>query len=372
MATNRPASVSDPSAHVDTSHCPVPVWLPGGHAQTLYGAFCAQHPAIWFVRERVDTPDGDFVDLDWCGPGLNPNEQPDGQPTPHESGLVGTAARRWVDIADWPRLPADNPALILFHGLEGNSLSPYMQAIAHAFRSQGWIVVAAHFRGCSGVPNRMARAYYSGDSAEIAFMLDHVRGRLPQARWHAVGVSLGGNALLKHLGEAGRGIQGLQAAAAVSVPMNLPACGQRLSDTFLGRQLYSRYFLHSIRRKIFEKAQEFPGSIDVMRTQHMRSLREFDDLYTAPMHGYRNALDYWTRAASLPLLPGIRVPTLILNARNDPFVPEASLPGSRDTSDDVLLHQPGQGGHAAFVTGMFPGNLHWLPMRLLHFFRAGR
>ncbi|MBV2179954.1 MAG: alpha/beta fold hydrolase [Castellaniella sp.] len=371
MATNRPASVSDPSARVDTSHCPVPVWLPGGHAQTLYGAFCAQHPAIWFVRERVDTPDGDFVDLDWCGPGLNPNEQPDGQPTPHESGLVGTAARRWLDIADWSRLPADSPALILFHGLEGNSLSPYMQAIAHAFRSQGWIVVAAHFRGCSGVPNRMARAYYSGDSAEIAFMLDHVRSRLPQARWHAVGVSLGGNALLKHLGEAGRGIQGLQAAAAVSVPMNLPACGQRLSDTFLGRQLYSRYFLHSIRRKIFEKAQEFPGSIDVMRTQHMRSLREFDDLYTAPMHGYRNALDYWTRAASLPLLPGIRVPTLILNARNDPFVPEASLPGSRDTSGDVLLHQPGQGGHAAFVTGMFPGNLRWLPMRLLHFFRTG-
>lgn len=154
--------------------------------------------------------------------------------------------------------------------------------------------------------------------------------------------------------------------------MDLAACGRRLSDTTWGRQLYSRYFLRSIRRKIFDKAQEFPGSVDVSRTQSMRSLREFDDLYTAPMHGYLNALDYWTRAASLPLLPSIRTPTLVLNARNDPFVPEASLPGSRDASGDVLLHQPAQGGHAGFVTGMFPGNLRWLPARLLRFFETGR
>ncbi|WP_323016701.1 YheT family hydrolase [Castellaniella sp.] len=372
MATNRPASVSDPSARLDTSRCPVPAWLPGGHGQTLYGAFCAQHPSIHFIRERVDTPDGDFVDLDWCGPGLDPHTRPDGQATPHESGLVGTAASRWIDPADWPQLPADARALILFHGLEGSSLSPYMQAIAHTFRRLGWVVVAAHFRSCSGVPNRMARAYYSGDSTEIAFMLDHVRSRLPQASWHAAGISLGGNALLKHLGETGHGIQGLRAAAAVSVPMNLAACGRRLSDTVWGRQLYSRYFLHSIRRKIYGKAHEFPGSVDVLRTQRMRSLREFDDLYTAPMHGYQNALDYWTRAASLPLLPDIRIPTLILNARNDPFVPEASLPGSRDASADVLLHQPGQGGHASFVTGIFPGHLGWLPNRLRQFFETGQ
>jgi predicted alpha/beta-fold hydrolase len=372
MDTIRPASTSDPSVRFDTSSCPAPVWLPGGHAQTLYGALCAQHPTIRFVRERVDTPDGDFVDLDWCGPGLTPHERADGSPTPHDSGLVGTAASRWADAADWGRLPPAGDALILFHGLEGSSLSPYMQAIAHDFRRQGWVVVAAHFRSCSGVPNRMARAYYSGDSAEIAFMLDHVIGRLPGARWHAAGVSLGGNALLKHLGEAGGQRTGLRAAAAVSVPMNLPACGRRLSDTFWGREVYSRYFLRSIRRKIFDKAEIFPGSVDVLRTQRMRSLREFDDLYTAPMHGYRNALDYWTRAASLPLLPGIRVPTLILNARNDPFVPEASLPGSRDVSGDVVLHQPGQGGHAGFVTGMFPGHLRWLPSRLRRFFESGR
>lgn len=359
------------SARIDTSQCPVPAWLPGGHVQTVYGAFCAQHPSLRFVRERVETPDGDFVDLDWCSPDLNPNQLPNGRRTPHESSLVGTAARRWVEDADWPLLTGERPALVLFHGLEGSSLSPYMQALAHDFRAAGWTVAAVHFRGCSGVPNRMARAYYSGDSAEIDFILSHVRARLPGMALHAAGVSLGGNALLKLLGESAASPHGLRAAAAISVPLNLATCGRRLSDTVWGRQLYSRYFLRSMRRKILDKAHEFPASVDAARTQTMRSLREFDDLYTAPMHGYRNALDYWIRAASLPLLPSIRTPTLVLNARNDPFVPEASLPGSRDASDDVLLHQPAQGGHAGFVTGMFPGHLRWLPARLLRFFNSG-
>lgn len=359
------------SARIDAGPYPVPAWLPGGHVQTLYGAFCAQHPTLHFVRERVDTPDGDFVDLDWCGPGLNPNQRPDGQASPHESSLVGTAAHRWIEDGDQAVLSGDGPALVLFHGLEGSSLSPYMQTIAHALRAAGWIVAAAHFRGCSGVPNRLARAYYSGDSAEIDFIIGHVRARLPEASLHAAGISLGGNALLRLLGESGAPVHGLRAAAAISVPMDLAACGGRLSDTLWGRQIYSRYFLRSMCRKIFDKAREFPGLVDVSRARNLRTLREFDDLYTAPMHGYHNALDYWTRASSLPLLASIRTPTLVLNARNDPFVPEASLPGSHDASDDVLLHQPAQGGHAGFVTGMFPGNLRWLPARLLQFFSAG-
>ncbi|HUH40343.1 MAG TPA: alpha/beta fold hydrolase [Castellaniella sp.] len=352
------------AARFDTSPCPTPLWLSGGQAQTLYAALFAQHHTVRFVRERLDTADGDFLDLDWSGPGLHA-EHPSGV---HTIDLAHTAARRWINPGDWARLPVDGDALILFHGLEGSSLSHYSQSIAHYFRARGWTVVVANFRGCSGFPNRMARAYYSGDTLEIETLLQHVRRRLPQARWHAVGVSLGGNALLKYLGEAGAGSVPLEACAAVSVPMDLPPCGRRLSDTFWGRQLYSRYFLRTIRRKIMNKAAVFPGSIDVMRTQHLRTLQELDDLYTAPMHGYRNALDYWTRASSLPVLPGIRVPTLILNARNDPFVPQASLPGTRQASDQVLLHQPAQGGHCSFVTGQFPGHLHWLPMRLAAFF----
>lgn len=360
------------TARINPSNCPVPAWLPGGHAQTLYSALFAPHPHIGFVRERTDTPDGDFLDFDWAGPGLLSDRLHDGRSAPREPGLAGVAAQRWAMDEDWIQPPADQTdALILFHGLEGSSMSHYSQAIAHFFRARGWFVVVANFRGCSGFPNRMARAYYSGDSAEIAFMLDHVRKRLPDARWHAVGVSMGGNALLKYLGEAG-GATGLAAAAGVSVPMNLPDCGKCLSDTFLGRQLYSRYFLKTIKKKIVDKAKRFPGFIDVMRIQQLRNLRDLDDLYTAPMHGYRNALDYWTRASSRPLLPEIRVPTLLLNARNDPFIPQASLPGSRDCSDTTLLHQPALGGHAGFTTGPFPGHLSWLPTRLAQFFETGQ
>ncbi len=355
-------------ARIDTSPYPVPAWLPGGHAQTLYGALFAQHHRVHFVRERIETTDGDFLDLDWCGPGLRAERLADGSVAPHETELALTGARRWIRDDDWGNLPGDCNALILFHGLEGNSLSHYSQSIAHDFRARGWIVAIAHFRGCSGFPNRMARAYYSGDTPEIESILRHANQRLPGARWHAAGISLGGNALLKYLGEASAGHIPITAAAAVSAPMDLPVCGHRLSDTFLGRQLYCRHFLRTIRRKILAKASSFPGSIDVARSQRMRTLRELDDLYTAPMHGYRNALDYWTRAASLPALRGIRVPTLILNARNDPFVPQASLPGTRDASGDVLLHQPAQGGHAAFVTAPFPGNLLWLPTRLARYF----
>lgn len=360
------------TAHIDTSNCPVPAWLPGGHAQTLYSALCAQHHHIGFVRERIDTPDGDFLDLDWSGPGLLPDRFADGRPSPHEASFAGMAAQRWMQDADWGNLPVSADALVVFHGLEGNSLSHYSQAIAHHFRSRGWVVVIANFRGCSGFPNHMARAYYSGDSAEIEFILSHVRERLPTARWHAAGVSLGGNALLKYLGETGESTSWLQAAAGISVPLDLTACGKRLSDSFLGRHLYSRYFLKSIKKKIFFKAQQFPGSVDVLRTQQLRNIRELDDLYTAPMHGYKNALDYWTRASSRPLLQGIRTPTLVLNARNDPFIPQASLPGSKDCSDQILLHQPALGGHSGFTTGPFPGHLAWLPTRLAHFFDTGQ
>ena len=360
------------AAHIDTSPCPAPAWLPGGNAQTLYGALAAHHHAISFVRERVDTPDGDFIDLDWSGPGLFNDRFANGQLVKPDTQLGHTAARRWIRPDDWASLPstADTPGLILFHGLEGSSRSHYAQAIAQYFRARGWVVVIGHFRGCSGFPNRMARAYYSGDTADVQFMLDTVHQRLPHARWHAAGVSLGGNALLKYLGQA-QSSPLPAAAAAVSVPVDLVACGNSLSDTWAGRHIYTRYFLRSMKQKMHDKARRFPGNIDIYRLNQARTLREFDNLYTAPMHGYKNALDYWTRASSKPGLITISVPTLILNARNDPFVPEACLPGSAECSEHVVLHQPAEGGHAAFVTGRFPGNLGWLPARLGRFFETG-
>lgn len=359
-------------ATIDSSPCHSPIWLPGSHLQTIYGAVVARHHRITFVRERVNTPDGDFLDFDWTGPGLFTDRLASGANADPDPGLSHTAARRWMEDDDWAALTSTphTPALVLFHGLEGSSRSHYAQSIAQYFRARGWIVVIAHFRGCSGFPNRMARAYYSGDSDDVAFILQTIRQRVPAARWHSVGVSLGGNAMLKHYGESPDDVSWLTACAAVSVPLDLVACGARLSDTWYGR-LYSRYFLRSMKRKVADKARRFPGTVDIMRLTHLKTLREFDDMYTAPMHGYKNALDYWTRASSKPLLKNLKTPALVLNARNDPFVPGPSLPDSYDCSDSVLLHQPAEGGHVGFVTGPFPGTLTWLPMRLARFFESG-
>jgi len=376
-------------ARLDTRACPTPVWLPDAHSQTLYGALVARVPRITFVRQRIETPDGDFIDWDVSAPGIVP-QRPAG-PVSVGSATASNppplpanrAACRWMDDEDWRALtlgiahhsthaPSDSPpALLLLHGLEGASHSRYAQAIGQYFRARGWIVVVAHFRGCSGVPNRLARAYHSGDSDELGFILSTARSRLPQARWHAVGVSLGGNALLKYLGEQGESATWLTAAAAVSAPLDLVAAGVSLSHG-LNRQLYARHFLRSMKAKILEKARRFPGAIDVVRLAHVRSLRDFDDAYTAPMHGFAHALDYWQRSSSKPWLPAIRVPTLVLNARNDPFLPEAALPGPDDCAPALLLHQPATGGHASFVTGRFPGNLSWLPQRLAQFFVCGQ
>lgn len=360
------------TAQIDTSSCPTPAWLPGGHLQTIYGALIARYHRISFVRERINTPDGDFVDIDWTAPGLFPDKLAGGQASVPDPQLSHTAAHRWLQPDDRPALSEaqDASALILFHGLEGSSRSHYAQAIAQHFRARGWVVAIAHFRGCSGFPNRMARAYYSGDSAEIGFMLDAVRQRVPNAHWHAVGVSLGGNALVKYLGEQAEAAKGLEAAAAVSVPLDLVASGRQLSESPLGKWVYCRHFLQTMKVKVREKAKRFPGNVDIFRINQARTLHEFDDLYTAPMHGYKNALDYWTRASSKPLLHAIATPTLLLNARNDPFVPEASLPGSKICSSSVLLHQPSEGGHVGFVTGRYPANINWLPIRLARFFET--
>lgn len=362
------------AAKLDTSPCDVPSWLPGGHLQTIHASLFARHHRIAFARDRVETPDRDFVDIDWAGPGLFPHKppvRPPAEPAPLEAGA--SAAARWIAPVDWQALPQESgaPALILFHGLEGSSGSNYAQAIAAHFRSRGWVVAVAHFRGCSGSPNRLARAYHSGDSADIGFMLDTVRQRLPRARWHAAGVSLGGNALLKYLGEQEHEAGWLTACAGISVPLDLVAGGAALGRGFVERQLYTRYFLRTMRRKVLEKAGRYPGVIDVMRIVQARDLHDFDDTYTAPMHGFRNALDYWNKASSKPWLASVRVPTLVLNARNDPFLPARSLPTPEQCSDRVLLHQPARGGHAGFAVGRFPASLNWLPERLGRFFETG-
>ena len=376
------------TATLDLSPCPVPWWLPERQLQTLYGALAAKTHRISFIRDRIETPDGDFLDLDWSAPGLKPrpiadistlskvSSAPDSAIdvlTPQSLTLQETGATRWMTAEDRLTLQNihhtdDTQALVLLHGLEGSSKSRYIQSITQYFRARGWVVVVAHFRGCSGFSNRLARAYHSGDSEEIAFILQSVRQAVPHVTWHALGVSLGGNALLKYLGEYPEESSWLHAAAGISVPLDLVAAGNHLSDDTFNRHIYSRYFLRSLKPKVLEKAKRFPGVIDVMRIAQARDLRDFDNAYTAPMHGFRDAMDYWTQSASKPWLKKIQVPTLVLNARNDPFLPEPTLPTVENASAQVLLHQPASGGHAGFVTGQFPGDLSWLPERLARFF----
>ena len=308
-----------------------PWWLPGGHSQTLYAALLLRAPRIDYRRQRRDTPDGDFVDFDW------------------------------VDC------PREAPLLALFHGLEGDSRSHYALAIMAAARARGWRGVVAHFRGCSGEPNRLPRAYHSGDAREIGWMLRQLRAEAAGAPLYAVGISLGGNALLKWLGEAGAAAAGtLDAAAAVCAPLDLMAAGNALDSGF-NRIAYVAHFLSTLRAKSLAKLARFPGLYDARAVRAARTLREFDDLVTAPLHGFRDTDDYWTRASSKPWLKHIRVPTLLINAGNDPFVPARTLPGPRDVSDAVRLEQPAQGGHLGFVGGPFPGNFDWLPARVLQF-----
>lgn len=310
-----------------------PLWLPGGHAQTIYPlAIKPARPA--YRRERWDTPDGDFIDVDWLD------------------------------------APADLPLLILFHGLEGSSASHYAASLMAAVRAAGWAGAVAHFRGCSGTPNRLPRAYHSGDADEIDWILLRLRNAFPQRRVYAAGVSLGGNALLKWLGERGAAAGAtVDAAAAVSAPLDLTACGHHLARGF--NRVYTRHFLRTLKRGAAEKLARFPGLFDARRVAAARNLYEFDDAVTAPLHGFRDADDYWRRASAKPLLGGIRTPTLLLNACNDPFLPAQALPRAADLPAAVRFETPPAGGHVGFVGGPWPGRLDWLPQRLLDFF-AGR
>jgi uncharacterized protein len=309
-----------------------PGWLPGGHLQTIYSSLFIHVPPVAYRRERLELPDGDFVDFDW------------------------------VDGA------SGGPVVVLFHGLEGSAGSPYARGLMAEARAHGWHGVVAHFRGCSGEDNRLPRAYFAGDSADIERMLRHVRECHPAAAVHAVGVSLGGNALLKWLGETGAAAQVLvERAAAVSAPLDLTVAGHALDRGF-NRLVYTARFLATLKKKALNKAQRFPDRLDPKAIAAATTFREFDTLVTARLHGFRDADDYWFRVSSKPLLKSIAVPTLVINARNDPFLPASALPGAADVAPTVILEQPATGGHVAFPSGPFPGNVDWLPRRLIRHF----
>ena len=313
-----------------------PKWLPGGHAQTIYPLLIkpGAHP---YRRERWETPDEDFIDLDW-------NE------TAH-STLKNQ----------------HTPLVVLFHGLEGSSNSHYALSLMHTLTAISWGGVVIHFRGCSGEPNRLPRAYHSGDSEEIDWILQRLKQYHPERPIFAVGVSLGGNALLKWLGEReSTAARYLCAAAAISAPLDLTVCGHNLGHGF--NRIYGNHFLQTLKPTAAAKLKRFPGLFDERRLREACTVYEFDDAVTGPLHGFANADDYWRRASSKPWLTAIRLPTLVLNAQNDPFLPRHALPTPDQVAVAVKLEIPREGGHVGFTAGSLPGRLDWLPQRVLRFF----
>jgi predicted alpha/beta-fold hydrolase len=313
-----------------------PRWLIGAHAQTLWPLMQARAPVAW-RRERIATPDHDFWDFDWL---------------------------------DAPEKD-DAPLVVLFHGLEGNSRSHYACSMMSAVARRGWRGVVPHFRGCGGELNLTPRAYHMGDYNEIANMLAAIRARVPEkTTLYAVGVSLGGSALLNWLGRNGKDATdtltaAATAAATISTPIDLERSGRAFGEGV--NRLYERNFMGTLKSKALAMAKRHPDKIDLRKIAALRTLTDFDDAVTAPLHGFKDVADYRCRASSRPWLNTIETPTLLLNALNDPLVPADSLPDEKETSPCVWLERPDQGGHAGFPAAT--GSTHaWMPQRVLTFF----
>ena len=310
-----------------------PPWLPGGNLQTIWAATRAlRHHghAPRLRRERWNTPDGDFIDVDH----LQTDAASDTTPPRHH--------------------------LVLFHGLEGSSASAYAQAFGSIAQARGWAYSVPHFRGCSGELNLAPRAYHSGDFEEIGWVLQRLRQRA-QAPLLVVGVSLGGNALLRWAQEAGDTAAATAAAvAAVCSPIDLTAAGRAIDRGF-NRHVYARMFLSTMKPKALAKLKQHPGLFDAHRLAAARTIYEFDNAVTAPLHGFADTADYWTRASALPHLHRLRIPALVLNTGNDPFVPAAALP-LHSSNPLVTLWRPAHGGHVGFPHGRYPARVTAMPL----------
>lgn len=295
--------------------------------QTILPVLLQRRVRTAFTRERLELPDGDFVDLDWLR---------------HGSGRL----------------------VILAHGLEGSSTQTYIRGMAATLATAGWDSLAYNFRGCSGEPNRLPRAYHSGETEDLRAVIAHAV--TTYSTLALVGFSLGGNVILKYLGEAPPH-PAIRAAAAVCAPIDLAACARKL-DQRRSNRIYLRRFIVSLVDKIEAKATLFPDIVDASGARDLRSFQAFDDRYTGPMHGFRDAEDYWTQSSARQFLQNITVPTLLLQPRNDPFLaPEAYPWPEAEANPHFYLETPDSGGHVGFLdlkSGLQP----WSERRVAEFF----
>ncbi|MBM3219774.1 MAG: alpha/beta fold hydrolase [Candidatus Rokubacteria bacterium] len=307
-------------------------WCLNRHAQTIWGPLFRTE-RVPLRRERVPLDDGDFVDLDW---------------------LDGDA-------------PPGAPLVLVLHGLEGSSGSHYVGGLLAGARVRGWRGVVLNFRSCSGELNRLPRFYHSGDTGDLDAIVRLLMAREPGGRFGVTGISIGGNVLLKWLGERGPDAPAaLAGAVTISVPFDLTACAEVLDRGF-AKLVYTANFMRTMRRKVLEKARAYPGFVNVAAVRRARTFAVYDSLVTAPLSGFADARDYWRRASSLPYLGAIARPTLLLNARDDPFIPAESLPKPQDLSPHVRLVVTPRGGHVGFVEGSPWRCDSWAERRALDF-----
>lgn len=316
-----------------------PIWQVGGHLQTIVPSLFPQVAKQLYVRERWELPDGDFVDVDWT----EPPEQLD--------------------------RTQNKPVLVLFHGLEGSSQSHYARVIMSSAKQRGWIGLVVHFRGCSGEPNRLPRVYYAGDAEEINTFISIIHQKLPEKTLYAAGVSLGGNALLKWLGQyPNEARQLVKAAAAISAPIDLKQTAHSL-DKGVNYLLYSKHFVATMKPKALQMAERFPDYLDARRIRAVSTVQDMDNAVTSVLFGTKSADEYYDVNSSKPWLHAIQTETLILNAKNDPFVPFESLPSEAEVSSTVHLDYQAEGGHAGFY-GRGDKESPWLAERIFNFFDA--
>ena len=320
-------------------HYAAPHWLPGGNLQTIWPALFARRvygPVPQYHRERWSTPDNDFIDVDWL------------------ENIVA------ADTASVRKFPGNQTLMVMFHGLEGSSRSHYSEAFADFARVQGMRFAIPHFRGCSGEINLAPRAYHSGDYEEVDWILRRFRS-VHGGPIIVVGISLGGNMLLRWAEEMGRAAaQVVDGIAAVSAPVDLAAGGSAIGRGF-NRLTYTRMFLNSMKPRALQRLALHPGLFNRQALQDAKNLYEFDNVFTAPLHGFKDTEDYWLQCSSRPHLHLIQIPTLIVNALNDPFVPAWSLPKPGEVGRQVTLWQPEHGGHVGFPQGRLPGHVRALP-----------
>ena len=305
-------------------------WAKNPHLQTLLPKIFRRVPKIKPIWQRLELPDNDFIDLAW---------------------------------SEEPTNAAHKPRLVIFHGLEGSFKSPYAHGMLETAQKYGWLGVVMHFRGCSGEPNRQQRIYHSGETSDARYFLRWLAQTYGQAPTAAVGYSLGGNMLACYLAESGDNAD-LDAAVVVSAPLMLEACSLRLEKGV--SQFYQRYLLNGLKRNTTRKLVRYPGSLPVnlLQLKKLKRIRDFDDIITAKIHGFDDASDYYQRCSALPLLPQITKPTLIIHAKDDPFMAPEVVPDIRLLPTNIEYQMTEFGGHVGFVGGTFKQPEMWLEKRI--------